>query len=283
MAIRELPIAPTTLACIQMQPLMGDKAYNLAESLRLINSAADQGAELVVLPELCNTGYMFQTRTEAFALAEDVSTGTTIATWKQVAQERGIYLVAGFAERDGHLLYNSAAVIGPKGYLGTFRKVHLWGDEHLFFQPGNLGFPVFDTPFGRFGVMICYDQWFPESYRSLALQGADIACVATNWVPIPGQDVNQQAMATLIAMSSAHTNSLFVACADRVGEERGQPFIGQSLIAAPSGWPVAGPASATDIEILIASIDVAQARHGKRWNDFNQVVRDRRPDQYFTG
>lgn len=281
MSSREQQISPATIACAQFEPRIGDKHYNLEQSLYWIKQAASAGANLVVLPELCNTGYMFATRAEALSLAETTA-GVTVSAWCDSCAENNLYLVAGFAERAGDKLYNSAAIISPSGLLGVFRKVHLWGDEHLFFEPGDVGFPVFDAPFGRFGAMICYDQWFAESYRSLALQGADIACVATNWVPIPGQAADQAPMANLIAMTAAHTNSMFVACADRTGIERDQPFLGHSVIVSPTGWPVAGPASETDAELLIATVDVAEARYRRRWNDFNQVIRDRRPEQYIT-
>jgi N-carbamoylputrescine amidase len=271
---------PLTIACLQMQPRFADKTWNLSRSLEMINQAADQGARLIVLPELCNTGYVFHSRQEAFALAEPLPQGPTVQAWLKVAAERGLFIVAGIAERDGEKLYNSAAVIGPEGYLGSFRKVHLWGDEHLFFEPGNLGFPVFHTPFGRLGVMICYDQWFPEAYRSCAVRGADIVCIPTNWVPIPGQRPDREAMANVLAMAAAHSNSFYVAAANRVGEERGQPFIGQSLIVSHTGWPVAGPASASEEAVLLASVNLSEARSARRWNDHNQVVRDRRPDQY---
>ena len=128
--------------------------------------------------------------------------------------------------------------------------------------------------------MICYDQWFPEAYRSCALRGADIVCIPTNWVPIPGQDPKREAMANIIAMAAAHTNSMFVAAADRVGTERGQPFIGQSLICSYTGWPVGGPASPDAEEIVLATVNVSDARRKRRWNDHNQVLRDRRADQY---
>jgi N-carbamoylputrescine amidase len=271
---------PLTIACLQMRPRFADKAWNLSRSLEMINQAADQGARLIVLPELCSTGYVFHSRQEAFALAEPLPQGPTVQAWLKVAAERELFIVAGIAERDGEKLYNSAAVIGPEGYLGTFRKVHLWGDEHLFFEPGNLGFPVFHTAFGRLGVMICYDQWFPEAYRSCAVRGADVVCIPTNWVPIPGQRPDREAMANVLAMAAAHSNGFYVAAANRVGEERGQPFIGQSLIVSHSGWPMAGPASASEEAILLASVNLSAARSARRWNDHNQVVRDRRPDQY---
>ncbi len=276
-AIAETPL---TIACLQMAPVIGEKTLNLKRSLAMIEQAADAGARLIVLPELCNTGYVFQTREEAFALAEAVPDGESSQLWLQLAQDRKLVIVAGIAERAGSVLYNSAVILGPEGYLGSFRKVHLWGDENLFFEPGDLGFPVFPTAFGRIGVMICYDQWFPEAYRSCALRGADIVCIPTNWVPIPGQDPKREAMANIIAMAAAHTNSMFVAAADRVGTERGQPFIGQSLICSYTGWPVGGPASSDAEEIVLATVNVSDARRKRRWNDHNQVLRDRRPAQY---
>lgn len=191
-----------------------------------------------------------------------------------------MHIVAGITEKSGELCYNSAVIVGPSGYVGRYRKVHLWGDEALYFTPGDLGFPVFDTPFGRIGCQICYDCWFPESFRLAALQGAELMCVPTNWVPIPGQDPNREAMANILVMAAAHSNSLFIVAADRVGTERGQPFIGQSLIVSQTGWPVAGPASSDKEEVLIAEINLAEARRKRNWNDFNQVLRDRRTDVY---
>jgi N-carbamoylputrescine amidase len=269
-----------TVACLQMRPTFGDVAANVADSLRMIDQAAERGADLVVLPELCNSGYVFASRGEAFALAEEIPSGPTVKAWAERAARHRLYLVAGICERAGGNLYNSAVVLGPEGYLGTFRKVHLWNEETLYFEPGDLGFPVFHTPIGRIGVAICYDGWFPETYRLCALQGADIVCVPTNWVPIPGQAAGRQAMANILAMGAAHSNSMFIACADRVGVERGQPFEGQSLIVGYTGWPVAGPARRDSEEIVFAEIDLREARRKRNWNAFNQVLRDRRTDVY---
>jgi N-carbamoylputrescine amidase len=270
----------TRIACVQMEPTVGDTAANVAKSLTMIETAAGQGAQVIVLPELANSGYVFSSRAEAFALAEPVPDGPTTTAWIAAAARHAVTLVAGIAERSGDRLYNSAVVIGPSGYIGTFRKVHLWNEENLYFEPGDLGFPVFDTPFGRIGVMICYDGWFPEGYRLLALQGADLVCIPTNWVPIPGQDPKREAMANILCMAAAHCNSVVVAAADRVGTERGQPFLGQSLIVSHTGWPVAGPASARHEEIIMADVDLSDARRKRNWNAFNQVLRDRRKDVY---
>jgi predicted amidohydrolase len=268
------------VACLQMHPRVGEKAANVAASLAAIQRAAALGARLVVLPELANSGYVFNSRDEAFALAEEVPAGPTCTAWIAAAARLGVTLVAGIAEREGDALFNAAVVVGPAGYIGTFRKVHLWNAENLFFEPGNLGFPVFKTPIGRIGVAICYDIWFPETFRLQALKGADIVCVPTNWVPIPGQAPGREAMATVLAMAAAHSNSIFIACADRVGTERGQPFEGQSVVVGCTGWPVAGPASREAEEIVLAEVDLGSARRLRNWNAFNQVLRDRRTDVY---
>ncbi len=272
--------ASVKIACIQMKPVVGKKDENAKRSLDLVQKAAAQGARLIVLPELCNSGYVFESREEAFGLAEEIPQGPTCKAWMDMAHRHDLHLVAGISERDGHALYNAAVVIGPSGYIGTFRKMHLWGAENLFFEPGNLGFPVFKTPLGRIGTFICYDGWFPESYRLCALQGADIVCIPTNWVPIPGQDEKREAMANILCMAAAHSNSIFVAAADRVGVERGQPFIGQSVIVSYTGWPIGGPASLEREEIIYAEANLADARRKRNWNEYNQVLRDRRIDVY---
>ncbi len=272
--------AAVRIACIQMEPIVGEKDRNVRRSIEMIEEAVGKGATLIVLPELCNSGYVFDTREEAFELSEEVPAGPTCQAWAGVAKKYGLHIVAGIDERDGDALYNSSVVIGPHGYVGTFRKVHLWNKENLFFEPGNLGFPVFKTPIGRIGTFICYDGWFPESYRLCALQGADIVCVPTNWVPIPGQDENREAMANILVMAAAHSNSLFVAAADRIGTERQQPFIGQSIIVSYTGWPVGGPASPDKEEIIYADANLSDARRKRNWNEYNQVLRDRRTDLY---
>jgi predicted amidohydrolase len=272
--------AVVKVACIQMEPRVGEKARNLERSLGFIEEAAGQGARLVVLPELANSGYVFETREEAFECAEEIPSGPTVAAWAAAAHDHGLYLAAGICERAATQLFNSGVLIGPEGYIGPFRKMHLWNEENLFFEPGDLGFPVFPTPIGRLAAIICYDGWFPESWRLCALQGADIVCMSTNWVPIPGQDPRREAMANILCMAAAHSNSLFIAAADRVGEERGQPFIGQSVIVSHTGWPIGGPASPDREEIIYAECNLADARRKRSWNEYNQVLRDRRTDVY---
>ena len=233
-----------------------------------------------MLPELSNTGYMFSRARKPSRWRSRSPADRPCKAWSEIAARHKLHLVAGICERDGAKLFNSAVLIGPTGYIGTFRKVHLWNEENLYFEPGDLGFPVYHTAIGRIGMAICYDGWFPETYRLAALQGADIVCVPTNWVPIPGQAAGREAMANILAMAAAHSNSIYIACADRVGTERGQPFEGQSLIVGYTGWPVAGPASRDKEEIVIAEVALGEARRARNWNAFNQVLRDRRSDLY---
>jgi N-carbamoylputrescine amidase len=267
------------VSCIQFEPLIGDVEGNLERSSVLIRAAAGSGSRLIVLPELANTGYVFATKEEAESLAEPAPDGRSAQAWSRLAQQLDIYLVAGFAERDGDTLYNSALISGPDGYIGVYRKAHLWDRENLFFAKGNVGFPVFETALGKIGVAICYDGWFPETFRQLALQGAEIVCVPTNWVPMPDQPASEAAMANVLHRAAAHSNGIFIACADRIGVERGQPFEGQSLIVGPRGWTLAGPASRDKPETLTALVDLAAAGR-KDLNAFNSLLRDRRADVY---
>jgi predicted amidohydrolase len=276
----EIAESKLRVACLQMEPHVGQKERNVARSLELIERAAAEGANLVVLPELCNSGYVFETREEAHTLAEEIPNGPTTEAWMQVATRHKLVIVAGIAEREGDSLYNAAAIVGPNGLLGRYRKNHLWGAENLFFEPGNLGVPVFRIGAGRIACAICYDIWFPETFRLAALQGADLLCVATNWVPMPEQPTTLPVMANILAMGGAHSNSMFVAAADRVGVERGQPFLGNSVIVSHAGWPLAGPASLDREEIIMADINLSDARRKRTLNDFNQLLRDRRIDVY---
>ena len=264
----------------QIEPVFGDIAANVARTAAVVEEAAGRGAQVIVLPELVSSGYMFASRDEAAALAEVAGEGPATTEWLRLAAELDVIVVAGFPERAGTSLYNSAFMALPDGSHAVYRKVHLWDEEALYFEPGDLGFPVVNTRHGRLGMLICYDGWFPESYRTLALHGADLVCVPTNWVPIPGQREGQAAMATVLTMAAAHTNAIAIAAADRIGIERGQEFIGQSLIASHTGWPLAGPASPVTEELLLAEVDLAEVRRSRAWGSFNNPLRDRRPEAY---
>lgn len=274
------PTGTVVVACVQMRPQLGDVAGNLARSAQWIRTAAAAGARLVVLPEAASAGYMFADRAEALRYAEPVPDGPTCAGWAEICAELDVFVVGGLTERAGDDIYNAAVLIGPSGHIGSYRKVHLWNDEKAIYGPGDLGFPVFDTPLGRIGVLICYDAWFPESFRSCALAGADIVCSPSNWVPVPGQPTGTPPMANLMCMTGAHSNQVYVAAASRVGVERDQPFIGASVIVDHTGWVLAGPADGEQEQLLLAEVDLVGSRPDRHGNPFNQPLADRRPPAY---
>lgn len=268
-----------TLSAVQFEPKIGYKEENVDKSIRLIHEAADKGANLIVLPELCNTGYMFNSREEVYEVAEMIPEGDTCQKWEKIAKERGLYIVGGITEVDanGVSCYNSAVLIGPEGYIGKHRKLHLWCDDKIYFEPGDLGYQVFETPIGRIAILICFDMWYFENARILGLMGADIICCPTNWVDTPPAEL--RTMGTHLAMVNASCNSLYVVAADRIGTERGCTFPGRSCIVGPEGWFRAGLASDDQEEILLAEVNLMESRR-LNWNPMNVVYRDRRTDLY---
>ncbi|RQG97497.1 nitrilase family protein [Natrarchaeobius oligotrophus] len=275
-----------TIACIQFEPVVGDVERNRDRSCERIRDAVDRGGDFIVLPELANSGYVFNSRGEAYSSAEPIPSGETARRWIEIAEEEEIYIVGGYAEVDDGVLYNSAVLLGPDGYVGTHRKLHLWNEEKLWFESGD-EIEVFDTKIGRIGMQVCYDQWFPEITRIQAQKGVDIVAEPTNWVPITADEQsatlerNELARANHLAISNAHVNTVWFACADRIGVERDQPFLGKSIIVDPTGRSVAGPASQEDEEILIAKdCNLMASRTEKNWNELNVVPRDRRTDLY---
>ena len=268
------------IAAAQMNPQIGNLEANLKNTLRLIDEAADHGANLIVFPELCNTGYAFESPQELAAAAEPVPGGRTTEAWLEKAKQKNIYIAAGIAEKEGPHIYNSAAIIGPEGFIGTYRKNHLWYNEKLIFQPGNLGFPIFDLPFGRLGIQICYDFFFMEGTRILALKGADIIAVPTNWsTGSKAWDERGYCMGDYRAMVNSNANKVYIACCNRIGEERGISFKGGSIITGPDGWPLAGPAAQDSEVILYADIDIMEGRKARLLN-LDESIKDRREDLY---
>lgn len=284
MTTTKAPMSPMHAAAIQFDPRVGveKKKANLAETLRLINKAADNRANLIVLPELCNTGYNFDTREEAYLHGESLPNGPTAQAWQDLARERNLYIVGGLVELDGVYLYNTAVLIGPDGFIGKYRKTHLWDREKLIFTPGIEGFPVFETKIGRIGMLICYDIWFPEVARILAVQGADVICSANNWIwtPPPMLDEAGNGMTTYLTMSTSNLNSVPIIAASRVGSERGSKYLGCSLITGVTGWPIGKVAGPEESTILYADLDIVASRSAMFWSDNNDIARDRRIDLY---
>lgn len=277
------PASEIKVAAVQFDPQVGieNKKSNVEATLSLIADAARQGARLVVLPELASTGYSFDTREEAYLHAESIPEGPTSQAWIESAREHDAYVVAGILEQDGLKLYDTAVLIGPEGFIGKYRKTHLWNREKLLFTPGS-EYPVFETKIGRIGLLICWDIWFPEVARILAAQGADIICSTNNWVwtPPPLFDDAGNCMASYLTMSASHVNTIPIVAADRVGEERGGKFLGCSLITGTNGWPIGGIADAEAETIIYADLDLTASRAAMIWNDLNDLARDRRTDLY---
>jgi predicted amidohydrolase len=145
-----------TVACRQIEPNIEDKEENVKKTIKFAKEAASKGSDVILLPELTNSGYVFNTREEAFSLAEEVPEGDTTRLWEDFAVKEGVYLAAGIPELKDYKLYNSSVLLGPEGYIGKYRKLHLWNREKLFFEPGNLGLQVFKTSIGRLAMYICY-------------------------------------------------------------------------------------------------------------------------------
>jgi predicted amidohydrolase len=258
---------------VQYEPAFGAVAANLAGIEAAVEAAGR--ADLMVLPELATTGYNFASPEEAESLAEPVP-GPSTERLAALARRLETWLVVGIAESAGGRRYNSAALIGPSGWVGTYRKLHLYDREKLFFGPGDLGLPVFELPVpGRpvIGMMICFDWRFPEAARGLALAGADVIAHPSNLV----LTLCQAAMVTRCL-----ENRVFAITANRTGvEDRAGVrigFTGGSQIVDPAGKVLAA-ADPTNPGSAVVTIDVAEARN-KAVNSRNDLWADRRVEEY---
>jgi predicted amidohydrolase len=253
---------------MQFAPALADVRATMQKIDRLIGQAG--GADLLVLPELCNSGYNFESAEQAWVSAEEIKGGVFVAYLESLCRAHGFYLVSGLNERDGDRLYNSAVLVGPQGYVGRYRKLHLFMKEKDFFEPGDGGLPVFDLGPCRLGMLVCFDWIFPEAWRILALKGADVICHPSNLV-LPG-------LAQRAVPIHALTNRVYVVTANRIGTERGLTFTGLSTIANPRG-EVQIQASPAGEEVCLADVDVRLARD-KDITPRNNLLADRRPEVY---
>jgi len=258
------------LGFVQFAPVFGDKVANFNTVVSMMKT---RRADLWVLPELFATGYQFASHEEVKALAESAAEGETLRFLHEICRDQGTHIVAGFAELDSGRLYNSALLVGPEGLVGVYRKVHLFGEEKRWFQPGNLGFPVFNIGHARVGMMVCFDWLFPEAARSLALAGAEIIAHPVNLV-LP---FCQDAMVTRCI-----ENGVFAATANRIGTEHRTEsplrFTGQSQIVSPAGQRLIRVGEAFS-GVQVVSIDPTLARD-KAITPVNHRFDDRRPEQY---
>jgi 5-aminopentanamidase len=268
----------TIVACCQVSLRVGETEANRAACRAAIAGAAEEGADIVVVPELANSGYVFANAEEARRCAEPLD-GETVTEWTDLARAHGLVVVGGLCEvDDGGVLRNSAVIIDGDGVRAVYRKAHLWDREALVFEPGANRPPVVDTAHGRLGVMVCYDVEFPEWVRLAALDGAELLCVPTNW-PLEPRPEGERPAEVVRVQANASVNRMFVAACDRAGAERGVEWVNGTVIAGPDGFPLAGPVCADRAVTLLARCDLSDARV-KRTSDRNDAMADRRPELY---
>ncbi|MFX0000659.1 MAG: nitrilase-related carbon-nitrogen hydrolase [Candidatus Hodarchaeota archaeon] len=254
---------------IQTSPFFGNKEQNFKE-IEIVTS--NLKADLIVLPELFATGYAFVSKKEAVSLAENQD-GETAQFLLNLARSTGSTAIGGFIEKEGEKIYNAAMIVSKKGVIGSYRKMHLYYKEKLWFSPGNKPLKVYDLNGVKVGIMICFDWIFPETARILALLGADIIAHPANLV-LP---YCQKAMVTRCL-----ENRVFAITSNRIGEEkRGEDhfkFTGRSQITSFNGEILSSaPDEKNYVDII--EIDIQKARD-KKLNEFNNLIKDRRTEFY---
>ena len=267
----------TKITCVQMDVAIGDVEANRRKIVERMQAAAESGAELVIFPECALTGYCFDSLEEATPFAETID-GRSSEAISEVCRETGAYAVVGFIEKDGPDFYNAAMLVGPDGVIGDYRKVHLpFLGVDRFLTPGDKQFRVFELPFGRIGINICYDASFPEAARALKLLGAELIILPTNW------PTGAWRTAEFIINARACENHINFAAVKRCGVERGWDFIGRSKVVDFDGDTL-GEASREGEEMLTIEVDLQEANKNKIVNVAGSYeidrLADRRPEFY---
>ncbi|NND97638.1 MAG: carbon-nitrogen hydrolase family protein [Pirellulaceae bacterium] len=272
------------LACVQTDVVFADIPANLARVLDLIGQAGRQGADLIVMPECMLTGYAYDSREAGLAQATELGDpifdqiAGAVAKAAAASGKPHVHVTLGFLEKDGDRLFNASALIGPQGVVGHYRKIHL---PHLgidrFVDRGDIPYRTLDAGDARVGLAICYDSSFPEPMRVLALAGADVIALGTNW------PVGAAHTAKVVPPARSMENHLFFVAANRVGFENGFGFCGQSSICGPDG-AVLAKTEGDQETILYAEVDLAEARNKRieRTKDAHVIDRfeDRCPEFY---
>jgi predicted amidohydrolase len=256
------------LAAIQFAPALHDLHATLGALQPHLDAACE--ADLIVLPELCNSGYNLPDRPTALAAAEPVAASAFLDHLAAFCAQHHCEIVTGFCEREREALYNSAVLVDANGPVETYRKLHLFMNEKDFFTPGDRGLPVVERPYGRVGMQVCFDWAFPEAWRALAMQGADIIAHPSNLV-LPGRC--QRAIPI-----HAMLNRVFIITGNRIGTEGALTFTGQSIIASPAGEVLAE--AAQDNACVITAVIDPNAAHDKMLTPRNHAFDDRRADVY---
>jgi len=258
------------IAFFQFAPRFGQPDHNLNA---LADAVSGVRADLIVAPELALSGYLFTRKGEVVQMAEEVP-GPATDRLTRAAAQADCHVVVGLAERSGDRLFNSAALIGPRGVVGVYRKVHLFFEEKLYFAPGDRGFGLFDVRGVKVGVLVCFDHFFPEAARTLALQGAQIICHPSNLVlPEAGQ---------LTTRVRSIENRVFWILANRYGTEvrdgKTLTYSGCSQITAENG-EILARAQAEGDSLTVVEVDPQKALN-KHVTDRNDLFADRRPELY---
>jgi N-carbamoylputrescine amidase len=272
-----------TVAALQLPLGSSDEGTNIAAVSALVEQAAAQGAQIVLPPELFSGPYFCKIEDEAlFALARPVAEHPSVRAMQALAGKLKIAIPTSFFERDGHHYYNTLAMIGPDGAIqGTYRKSHIPDgpgyEEKYYFRPGNDGFKVWDLFGARIGVGICWDQWYPEAARVMALMGAELLFYPTAIGTEPyDAELDTSRMWRRAMIGHAVSNCMPVIAANRIGTEDSQRFYGHSFITDEWG-DFLGEFGAEDTGVLIARIDLARAARHRAGMGF---FRDRRPQLY---
>ena len=277
-----------TVAALQLPLGSSDEAANIAAVSALVEEAAARGAQLILPPELFSGPYFCREEDEAlFALARPTAEHPSVIAMQALAAKLKVTIPTSFFERDGHHYYNTLAMIGPDGEVqGTYRKSHIPDgpgyEEKYYFRPGNTGFKVWDVPGEggasvRVGVGICWDQWYPECARAMALLGAELLMYPTAIGSEPyDSDLDTSRMWRRAMIGHAVSNCMPVIAANRIGTEGGQRFYGHSFISDEWGDLVADY-GAGETGVLVARLDLARAATHRAGMGF---FRDRRPQLY---
>ena len=265
------------IAAVQMDVQLSQPETNLGSMIAKFETAVAAGAQLTIFPECSLPGYCFDSREEAMPYAETIP-GPSCGRLADTCSRLGAFAIMGMLESAADKLFNACVLVGPSGIVASYRKIHLpFLGIDRFTDPGDRPFAVHSAGELRVGMNICYDSAFPESAREMALDGADLIALPTNFPP------GAECMAAHVVNTRAMENNVYYACVNRVGTERGFTFIGQSKICDPSGRPLA-EAPHTNEEILYADIDVQRARSKRivRVPEKHIIDRfkDRRPEMY---
>lgn len=287
------------IVCVQLAPVLGELAGNQDRVLAAVRSARADRADVIVLPELATSGYVFRSQEEAATVALPAD-APFFARLAGLLAGSDTVVVLGFCEQGpGTTLWNSAALVDRTGVVTVYRKTHLWDRETLVFTAGHDPAPVVDTVHGRIGILICYDLEFAEMPRSLAVGGADLIAVPTNW-PLGEHPPDERAAEVIYAQAAARSNGLFIACCDRAGVERGQAWTQGSVIVDQFGWVCAaatsggrtdagGPGTGSrapdpELPVQTARADVfLHLARDKSISPHNDLLGDRRTDLYARG